>query len=291
VTAYGAAIATVLLWGSHFPLTSIALRSLEPIGLASFRIALAGALMGLWLAWKRPSVPAPKELAALGLSGLFGVTLFSLSLHTGQQTVTASATSFIVNTAPLLTALLAALVFGERLRAPAWLCSFLSFTGVAAIAAGQPGGLALGAGASLVLCAALCQSIGFVVQRDALRMHGPGTCVAIVVITGALLLSPWLPMAVLQVAAAPPTAIAAAVALGVLPAAIGNATWSHAQFHFGPSRAANFLYLVPAVASALAYLLTGEQPSWLTVAGGGLAIGGVVLFNLVQRRRPSDASH
>jgi drug/metabolite transporter (DMT)-like permease len=100
-------------------------------------------------------------------------------------------------------------------------------------------------------------------------------------IAGALLLSPWLPQGVVTLTApgTAPSSIWALVVLGVLPAAIGYATWAYALGYFGATRAANFLYLVPAVATALAYVLTSEIPKATTLIGGAIAICGVILMN------------
>ncbi len=84
----------------------------------------------------------------------------------------------------------------------------------------------------------------------------------------------------MQAQTAPPIAVAAAIYLGIAPAAIGYATWGAAQAFFGASRAANFLYLVPPVAVALAILLTAETPGLTTLVGGTAAIVGVLIVNV-----------
>jgi drug/metabolite transporter (DMT)-like permease len=87
------------------------------------------------------------------------------------------------------------------------------------------------------------------------------------------------------VAAASTSSLVAAVLMAIFPAAIGYATWGIAQAHFGASRAANFLYLVPPVATGLAFAITGERPGIATVAGGGLAIVGVVIVSAIGTKR------
>lgn len=52
--------------------------------------------------------------------------------------------SFIVNTVPVITALLALIFLKERFRRLAWLGTGVSFAGVVAIASTQPGGIAFG---------------------------------------------------------------------------------------------------------------------------------------------------
>ena len=48
------------------------------------------------------------------LCGFLGIALYNALLNTGEQTVSAGAASFIVNTLPIFTALLAAVFLGER---------------------------------------------------------------------------------------------------------------------------------------------------------------------------------
>ncbi|MCB4348259.1 DMT family transporter [Burkholderia vietnamiensis] len=66
----------------------------------------------------------------------------------------------------------------------------------------------------------------------------------------------------------------------VATAALGYAAWSFALGHFGAARASSFLYLTPAVATAMSMMLTGERPGIGTVGGGLLAIVGVVVVAL-----------
>lgn len=72
----------------------------------------------------------------------------------------------------------------------------------------------------------------------------------------------------------------AVLVLGIFPAALGYAAWSFALGHFGAARASSFLYLTPAVATAMSMMLTGERPGIGTVGGGLLAIVGVVVVAL-----------
>lgn len=280
-----AALATVVLWASSFPFIRLALHTFEPIPLAALRFAIAALLMAAWLAYKRPQWPNVADMGRLLLCAGIGIALYNVLLNTGQRTVTAAAASFIVNTVPVITVILAVSLLGERFTPWAWFGSVLSFAGVAVIASAQPGGLRLGEGAALVLLAALCQATYFVLQRPLLSRYGAGTCAATVVIFGAICLLPWLPTGLRQANAGSTSALVSVIFLGVFPAAIGYATWTIAQAHFGPSQAANFLYLVPPTATLIALLLTGEWPTGTTLGGGALAVLGVAIVNT--RGRPA----
>ena len=278
--AAGAVAFTIVSWASAFPFIRIGLQGLPPLQLASARFATAALLVLAWLAYRRPRLPTWPDGLRFALCGFLGIALYNALLNTGEKTVAAGAASFIVNTLPIFTALLAAVVLGERFNRWGRLGSLISLAGIAVIARGQPGGLTLGAGSTLILGAALCSASYFVLQRRLIPVYGALTCTAYTLLAGTLLLTPWLPGAVHSLDGAPRGTLQAVLVLGVFPATLGYATWTFALGHFGAARAANFLYLTPAVATVLSALLTGERPGLATLCGGLLAICGVVLVAL-----------
>ena len=279
LTGYAAVAFTVVSWAAAFPWIRIALNELAPIQLASARFAIAAILIVAWLAWTRPPLPARADALRIFLCGLAGIALYNFFLNTGQQTVAAGAASFIVNSAPILTALLALIFLGERFTVWGWIGTIISFCGIGVIASGQPGGLSFGAGSIFILCAAVCTGSYFVLQKPLVAKYGAMPCAAYTMLVGALLLSPWLPSATATLTTASHTTIGAVVALAVFPAALGYATWTYALGHFGAARASNFLYLIAPVATLLAFLFTGETPNIQTIAGGALSIAGVIIVN------------
>ncbi|MGR3909551.1 EamA family transporter [Burkholderia sp. SR8] len=281
LVAAGAVAFTIVSWAAAFPFIRIGLHGLAPLQLAAARFATAAVLVIAWLAWRRPPKPSARDALRFLVCGFLGIALYNALLNTGEQTVSAGAASFIVNTLPIFTALLAAVFLRERFNRWGWLGSLVSLAGIAVIAHGQPGGLVLGSGSTLILGAALCSASYFVLLRRMIPVYGALPCAAYTLLAGAVLLTPWLPgaLASLGGSASHDTALAVLV-LGVFPAALGYATWTFALGYFGAARAANFLYLTPAVATALSMALTGERPGVETVCGGLLAIAGVVFVAL-----------
>ena len=279
---------TVLCWGSAFPLIRVGMRDLGALELAAARFAVASALALLWLAYRRPPLPTRADAGRFLVCGLIGISVYNGLLNQGERTVSAGAASFIVNVAPILTAIMATVFLRERFSAWGWGGALISFAGVGLIALGQPGGLAFGGGASLVGGAALCTAIYFVLQRPLVPRYGALACTAYTLIAGALFLAPFLPGAA-PILVAPERARAAAtvVALGVFPAAIGYAAWTYALDRFGAARASTFLYLVPPLAALIGFAALGEAMSALTLVGAAVAISGVAIVNTRGRSPPS----
>ena len=140
--AAGAVAFTIVSWASAFPFIRIGLHGLTPLQLAAARFATAAVLIVAWLAVAAARADLRRR-AALPVVRLLGIALYNALLNTGEQTVSAGAASFIVNTLPIFTALLAA-VLGERFNRWGWLGSLVSLAGIAVIARGQPGGSSSG---------------------------------------------------------------------------------------------------------------------------------------------------
>lgn len=280
--AFACVALTVLLWASAFPSIRAALVAFGPAELAALRFAIASLALGLYLAWARPPLPNRKELPRILAAGGLGIAAYNLLLNTGSRAVDAGTASFVVNTAPVFTALLGAALLGERLRPLGWFGIALSFGGVALIAVGR-GEMGFGTGALLVLAAAVCQASQFVLQKPLLARCGALPVTACLLWAGTAMLLPFLPGALASAATAPAGALGAVVFLGLGPAALAYVAWSYALARLPVSRAASFLYLVPPIATLLAWIWLGETPGWGALVGGAVALSGVVLVNTVGR--------
>lgn len=272
-----ALLTTIVLWASAFVAIRIALPAYGPQHLALMRFLVASLALGAYAAATRMGLPRRADLPRIIVCGLAGITVYNLLLNTGQQTVGAGAASLLVQTSPIWTALLATLTLGERLRPWGWLGILVSFGGAALIALGEGGGLQLSAGAALVLGAAVLLSLFSVLQKPLLARYSPAAVTTYAIWAGTIGLLPFAGSLAQTVAAAPLGSTLAVVFLGLGPAALAYVAWATVLSRLPAGRAASFLYLVPATALLLAWLLLGEAPHALSLAGGALALGGVVL--------------
>jgi drug/metabolite transporter (DMT)-like permease len=275
---------TVVLWASGFVGIRAALRSFTPVQLASLRLLVAGICMGIYGIFAKVGVPRIKDIPLITLSGLLGLSLYSIALNQGELTVGAGAASFIVNTAPVITALLAAIFLSERLTLAGWIAFCVSFGGVTLIALGNSGTLRFSVGALFVLAAAVLIAGYFVLQKLLLRRYHALQLATWVMCAGAVVLLPFAGGALVVAAHAPTPAVLSAIYLGVGPGAVGYFAWTYALSHFSASRAAHCLYLIPPVSTMIAVVWLDELPSVVALIGGVFTMAGVALMTLRGKR-------
>lgn len=96
-------------------------------------------------------------------------------------------------------------------------------------------------------------------------------------VAGTIACLPFAPALVADTAKAGPAALAWTTYLGVVPTALGFATWAFALRRGTAGRTAALNYLIPVVAIMLSWAVLAERPPWLAIGGGVLCLAGVYL--------------
>jgi drug/metabolite transporter (DMT)-like permease len=278
VRAFAAALVTVALWGSAFVAIRDAGKTFSPGSLAFGRLLVA--LVFLTVAARLEGRPLPPRRDRLRIAG-YGVLwlgVYSFSVNAAERRVDAGTAAMLINTGPILIAILAGVFLSEGLPRRLLLGCAVAFTGCVLIGAGNMGtGARGGLGIALLIVAALAYAISAVIQKSVVARTSVLQITWLACIAAAAACSVFTLRLIDDVRAAPASAIGWIVYLGVGPTALGFVTWAYALSRMTAGRLASLAYLIPVVAILLGWGVLGETPPGLAVAGGALCVGGVAL--------------
>lgn len=271
---------TVVAWASSFPAIRAGLAGFGPAEMAALRFALAGVPAALFLIATRAKLPERGDVWRFLVGGVIFIAGYALLLNFGQRVVPAGPAAFIINTNPIMTAVLAMMILGERFSLTAWLGTALSFAGIGIIALGKGLDAEIGLSVLLILGAAFANAITTVVQKPLFARYKPLHVAAWNMAIGGFVLLPFLPGAIAQAQVAPAVSFWSVVYLAVVPSLIAYGTWAITLSRLPAARASNFQYAVPPMAMLLGFLWLGEVPTLFGIIGGAMALAGVVVVNL-----------
>lgn len=269
---------TLILWASAF----VAIRHLghevTPGALSLGRLLIAALVLSALLARAPRSRFTRNEVVLLLGCGIAWFGIYNLALNDSERRIDAATAAMVVQVGPILIALLAALFLGERLTGWLLLGMAIAVGGVVVIGSAMrgDGGSDLD-GVLLALLAAATYAIGVVCQKVLLRrLSGlEVTCYACWI--GAVVCLPWIGDLGDVVRHGSTENLALIAYLGVFPTAIAFSTWAYALRHTDAGRLALTTFLVPAIATVLAWALLDEVPPALAFGGGALCVVGVLL--------------
>ena len=288
----------MLVWSANYLTVKYALRYLQPLALASFRVVAAAAFMLLFypiaarLSAFRPDLLAHKQkrsardLFTFAYLGFFCVTLNQMCFTVGLRYTSVAHSSVIIGMGPIYALILAVLFRLEQLTWGKALGMAVSFAGVAILAAAS-GGVSRHSPTFLGDAITLCGSLAFAFYA-VLGKRVAGNYDALTMTTWNYLFGGLLVL---------PIAIHQAVALGPLPnwlaipwqawacfafTAIFSSTLAYLFYfwllrYLQASQLSAFTYFLPVAATLLGILFLGERGSLLELLGAALALLGLFL--------------
>ena len=280
------AVLIAAAWGFTFVVIKVGLREFPPLLFSALRFLVAASPL-LWL-W-RLGPPAPwRYVVGIGLA--MGVSMFSLLFIAIDIGLPAGLASLVAQTQAFFTALLAALLLGDRPTRRQWAGMALAGAGLAVIAADLGGGSSL-LGLVLALGAALSWAVSNILTKLA-RANDPLRLVIWMCAVAALplLLLSWaveggerMATAVLHMSWLGAGAVVFQSLIATL-AAFG--AWSLLLARYPASVVAPFSLLVPVFGMSSTALLLGESVSPAKLAGAALVLVGLGVTVLRGRGRP-----
>lgn len=285
-TALPAGLTVVVLWASAFPAIQVAAPSLGAIGLSFARLAIATAALLVVARWRRVRMPRARDLGWILGCGFFGMAIYQLLLNESELQVPAGTASIVVAAAPMVSVVVARILFAERVTVFVVVGSVIAIAGVATVCLARSG-VSLSSAVWLAVGAMVVQGIYHPLQRPLLRTYTGMEVATYSMVAGTVLTLPILPMGWSGMLDASLTGWLAAVYLGLLPSALGFVLWGHVTARLPVAVSTSLLYLVPPVAVLIAWCWLDEIPTTTEIVGGLIVVTGVVTMSqgrvLVQR--------
>ncbi|MGD9986471.1 DMT family transporter [Pseudonocardia sp.] len=267
-----------MIWSSGFVVARLAAPHAEPLtflvvrytGVVVLMLVLALVARAAWPSWRQAGHLA---VAGIGIqAGYLGGVWVAVA-----QGMPSSVTALVVNLQPVLTALVG-WAAGERMGPRRAAGLVLGFLGVTLVVAGKlttsgitAPTLALSGGALLAITFGTLYQKRFCPEFD-LRTGQVVQFVASIVVTAPLALAvedlriDWTP------------AVVGALAWSVVVLTGGGISLLFLMLRRGAaSQVTTYFYLVPAITAVMAFLMFGERPGWVAVAGMAVTVVGVAL--------------
>lgn len=268
----------IFIWASGYVVAKYGLPYAEPLtflclrylGVVLFMLTLAVLMRAPW--------PQRRDWLPIAIAGVLMQAMYLGGIWCAVKLgMPAGVAALIANTQPILTAVLGPLI-GERIRGRQWGGLALGIAGVGLVVANKISVVGLSpASVMLATMALLAMTSGTLYQKK--------TCPSFDVRTGqviqfgaSLLLT--LPFALLlETQSIQPTAqFFAALAWSVFVlSGVGISVLYILIRHGEATKVTSYMYLVPAVTSAMAWLMFNEQLTAVSVVGMLIALGGVAL--------------
>lgn len=290
-------IAAMVIWGLNVTVVKQLTASFETSMLAALRMVVALAVLSGIMVWKRQIILGldRKQMLTLIVCGVLMVYLNQLLFAEGLQRSTATNGALIMALSPLVSAVLAAIMFRERFSLQRLLGVALGFGGVSAVVLSHPGaGLSSASIGDLMLVAGVVSFAagGALVQGLARSLH-PLTISWAIYLVGTLML-------VVQAAIRSPSFALEVVfpgwwqwALilfsGVMATALSNLLWNRAIASIGVARTAVFLYWVPVFGVVFAAMLLKERLTTWHLVGFIAVMAGTFLGTRPSVSSPSNS--
>ena len=281
-------LAMSVIWGVPYLLIKVAVEETSPVVVVLVRCVVGAALL-LPLTIARGQVRAAlRHWRPLLLFTVLEMTGPWMLLSYAEDTLSSSLTGLLVASVPFVAALAARLLGEEERLTPVRLAGMgLGVVGIAALLGFDVEGVALLPVLAVVLVVIGYGTAPLVLSRRLADV--PGVAVSALALTAtALVYAPFALPRIDQVAAAPPTALASLVALGVVCTALALVLFFALIREVGPQRALVITFVNPAVA-VLAGVLLLDEPFTLGLAVGlPLVLVGCVLAT--RRNTPAPAA-
>lgn len=280
-----ALLALAAVWGASFIFIDVAVPALGAIAMAGSRALLACAVLALYAVATRQLIRTGVPLRVAVLVGAVNVAAPFALISAAQLTIPPSLAAIINATAPLFSAVFAALWLGQRMTGRMGAGLALGLLGVTLVVGLAPVDLdakTLLAVASSTAAAA-CYAAGGHLHKRHFSAASPVAAAIVQQLAAGLLLVPLL-------LAEPPRAtpdagqVVCVIALAVGASGVGYLIYFRLIAELGATSAMTVTYLVPVFGVLWAALFRGDEITIGMLAGAAVVLAGVALVTAASSR-------
>lgn len=283
-------LALVVMWGSSFMLTKVAVSAIAPSSVVAGRLVIAAVILALAL------TVLGRRLPGWGRHWVFFIAMAVMGnglpfwlISWGQQGIDSGVAGILMAVMPLATLVLAHIfVEGERLTVIRASGFAIGFAGIVVLVGPEAVSELTGAGSDLlpelsVLAGALCYAVATIIARR--RPDGDALVAATgVAIAASLIMAPVAALgdspAIFRIA---PESLAAVGILGIVSTALATVVYFKLIALAGPSFLSLINYLIPLWAVLVGMVALGEQPKWTALGALALVLSGIALSEFKRR--------
>ena len=284
---YLEALFAVVVWGTSFIATKIAVGEISPTAVVWLRFTIGLPILLVAVVMRKQfAFPKGNEWWYFALLGFLGITFHQWLQSNGLKTAQASTTAWIVATSPVFIAILGWLILKEKLT---WLQSSgiaLAMLGVIAVVSkGELSNIAIGKfgsyGDFLILISAINWAVFSILSRRGLKNH-PSTMMTLWIMTIGWLLTSvafvvnknYIDVPLLDL-----RGWVAIIFLGIFTTGLAYITWFDALAQLPAAQTGAFLFVEPLTSMVVAAIVLNEQITLVSVLGGAIILVGIWLVN------------
>ncbi len=289
-----------LMWAAQYAAYKTASDQMGPVTLTFWVFVIATLLLVPILALQSKrglagirgaerSLAAPKNLWGFFVIGILGLVPASAFLAWGTELSTAANASLLYLTVPIITAILAVCILGERMTWVHWISLFLALLGVLFVSDldwKHPGlfhaPYLLGNGLVLLACAS--SSFYNVYSKELLRRFTPLQVLVYGYLLAAVISLPvviWKESFSFQaVLSYRPGTWVSLLVLSLLSWGLAMILWMYLLKRLDVSKASISIYLLPFLGVLIASVTLHERITLPMVVGGGITLAGTALVNI-----------
>lgn len=297
------------MWGAQFTAYKLVSSDIGPVTVGAWIFLIAGIVLAPFVVRERRQVPrgrtgnaqdsksdrslfSKRNLAGFVAISVFGLVPASAFMAWGVARSTASNSALINLTIPIITALLAVAMLGERMTAARWASLIVSLVGVLILSDFDLRHLALTSnrfllGNILVLLSCTCSSLYNVCSKELLRRFSPVEVLTIGYFLAVLVTIPllcWIePFSLQALLGYSPATWIGLLLLGVFVWGLAMVLWMFLLKRLDVSQASVSVYLLPFMGVLISAIFLGEKVTGMMVLGGSVTLAGTIFVVALDR--------